>query len=51
MNETPAIILNIQRQPGANVIQVVDGIKALLPQLQASLPGRVDVNVLTDRTT
>ncbi|TPL92483.1 MdtB/MuxB family multidrug efflux RND transporter permease subunit [Mesorhizobium sp. B2-3-12] len=51
MNGTPAIILNIQRQPGANVIEVVDRIKALLPQLQASLPNAVDVKVLTDRTT
>jgi multidrug efflux pump len=51
MNETPAIILNIQRQPGANVIAVVEGIKALLPQLQASLPAAIDVNILTDRTT
>src|SRR6202158_975473 len=50
MNETPAIILNIQRQPGANVISVVEGIKALLPQLQDSLPTGVDVNILTDRT-
>src|ERR1700691_1981985 len=50
MNETPAIIMNIQRQPGANVIAVVEGIKALLPQLQASLPAAIDVNVLTDRT-
>jgi multidrug efflux pump len=50
MNETPAIILNIQRQPGANVISVVEGIKALLPQLQASLPSAIDVNILTDRT-
>jgi multidrug efflux pump len=50
MNETPAIILNIQRQPGANVIAVVEGIKALLPQLQASLPPAIDVNILTDRT-
>ena len=50
-NTTPAVILNIQRQPGANVIAVVDGIKALLPQLQASLPSAVDVAVLTDRTT
>jgi multidrug efflux pump len=44
------VILNIQRQPGANVIQVVDSIKALLPQLQASLPASIDVTVLTDRT-
>jgi len=50
MNETPAIILNIQRQPGANVISVVEGIKALLPQLQATLPAAIDVNILTDRT-
>ena len=50
MNEVPAIILNIQRQPGANVISVVEGIKALLPQLQASLPAAIDLNVLTDRT-
>jgi multidrug efflux pump len=50
MNETPAIILNIQRQPGANVISVVEGIKGLLPQLQASLPAAIDVNILTDRT-
>ena len=50
MNTTPAIILNVQRQPGANVIAVVDGIKALLPQLQAALPAAIDVAVLTDRT-
>ncbi len=50
-NDTPAILLNIQRQPGANVIQVVDNIKKLLPSLQATLPGAVDVKVLTDRTT
>ena len=50
MNETPAIILNIQRQPGANVIAVVEGIKSLLPQLQASLPSAIDLNILTDRT-
>ena len=49
-NATPAVILNVQRQPGANVIQVVNGIKALLPQLQATLPSAVDVAVLTDRT-
>ena len=45
------MILNIQRQPGANIIEVVDRIKALLPQLQASLPAAVQVAVLTDRTT
>ena len=50
MNTEPAIILNIQRQPGANVIGVVDRIKAELPQLQASLPAAIDVAVLTDRT-
>jgi multidrug efflux pump len=50
MNLTPAVILNVQRQPGANVISVVDGIKALLPQLQAALPAAIDVAVLTDRT-
>jgi multidrug efflux pump len=49
-NMTPAVILNVQRQPGANVIQVVDNIKALLPQLQTTLPAAVDVEVLTDRT-
>ncbi|HQS08408.1 MAG TPA: MdtB/MuxB family multidrug efflux RND transporter permease subunit [Xanthobacteraceae bacterium] len=51
MNTTPAIILNVQRQPGANVIAVVDEIKALLPELTATLPTSVDVAVLTDRTT
>ena len=51
MNATPAVILNIQRQPGANVIEVVDRIQALLPQLRATLPGAIDVMVLTDRTT
>jgi multidrug efflux pump len=50
MNETPAIILNIQRQPGANVISVVEGIKALLPQLKATLPSAIDLDILTDRT-
>ena len=51
MNTTPAIILNIQRQPGANVIAVVDGVKKLLPTLTATLPASVDVVILTDRTT
>ena len=51
MNDTPAVILNIQRQPGANVIEVVDRIKRLLPQLQSSLPPSIKVSVLTDRTT
>ncbi|MDM0022535.1 efflux RND transporter permease subunit [Variovorax saccharolyticus] len=47
----PAIILNVQRQPGANVIGTVDGIKKLLPELEASLPGALKVEVLSDRTT
>jgi multidrug efflux pump len=47
---TPAILLNIQRQPGANVIEVVDRVKALLPSLRQSLPTGVDVMVATDRT-
>ena len=51
MTQVPAVILNIQRQPGANVIEVVDRIKRLLPQLQASLPPAVQVAVLSDRTT
>ena len=51
MNLTPAVIVNIQRQPGANIIQVVDRIKTLLPLLQSSLPAAVQVTVLTDRTT
>ena len=49
--QAAAIILNIQRQPGANVIETVDRIKQLLPQLQATLPASVDVYLLTDRTT
>ena len=51
MNDTPSVILNIQRQPGANVIEVADRIKRLLPQLQSSLPASIKVSVLTDRTT
>ena len=51
MNDVPAVIVNIQRQPGANVIEVVDRVKALLPQLQGSLPASIDIAVLTDRTT
>ncbi len=51
MNTTPALIVNIQRQPGANVIQVVDSIKKLLPQLTASLPQSIEIKPLTDRTT
>ena len=46
----PAVIVNIQRQPGANIIQVVDRIKALLPQLQTTLAAYCQVSVLTDRT-
>src|SRR5579862_2678359 len=51
MNSTPALIMNVQRQPGANVVATVDGIKALMPTLRAALPGGVDLTVLTDRTT
>jgi multidrug efflux pump len=50
-NDTPAIVIDIQRQPGANVIEVVDRVKALLPQLQAGLPASVSIVPLTDRTT
>ncbi len=50
MDTTPAILLNVQRQPGANVIAVADGVKRLLPQIEAGLPGSVSVRVLTDRT-
>jgi multidrug efflux pump len=50
MNERPAVIVNIQRQPGANIIGVVDHIQAILPQLQTALPASVKVSVLTDRT-
>jgi multidrug efflux pump len=49
-NEQPAILLNVQRQPGANVIEVVDRIQKLLPQLRAALPGNLDVTVMSDRT-
>jgi len=51
MNTKPAVIVNIQRQPGANIITVVDRVKQLLPQLKASLPSSVEVTTLTDRTT
>jgi multidrug efflux pump len=51
MNQTPSVILNIQRQPGANIISVVDRIKQLLPQLTLSLPASIHVSILTDRTT
>ncbi len=48
---TPAIILNVQRQPGANVIRVVNRIRRLLPEIQSSLPAAVDIAILSDRTT
>ncbi|MEX5215793.1 MAG: MdtB/MuxB family multidrug efflux RND transporter permease subunit [Nitrospiraceae bacterium] len=51
MNDQPAVIVNIQRQPGANVIEVADRVKQLLPQLERALPSSVHVTVLTDRTT
>ena len=50
MNDTPAVILNIQRQPGANIIDVVDRVKSLLPQLQETLPAAISIKILTDRT-
>jgi multidrug efflux pump len=50
MNLSPAVIVNIQRQPGANIISVVDRIKKVLPQLQGGLPSSVKVSILTDRT-
>jgi multidrug efflux pump len=50
MNETPAVIVNIQRQPGANTIQVVKSIEDLLPKLQTTLPAAIKLTVLTDRT-
>jgi multidrug efflux pump len=49
-NKSPAVLINVQRQPNANVIQVVDSIKELLPQIKAGLPASVDVKTLTDRT-
>src|SRR5689334_15522801 len=51
MDATPAVIVNIQRQPGANIIEVVDRVKALLPQLKNTLPASVSVAILTDRTS
>ena len=51
MNQTPAIILNVQRQPGGNTIKVVKSIKNLLPQLEANLPQGIQVTTLTDLTT
>ena len=50
MNESPAVIMNIKRQPGANIIAVVDGIKKLLPQITSTLPKSIQVSILTDRT-
>ncbi len=50
-DQVPAVIINIQRQPGANVIEVVDRIKEIMPQLRSALPPAVDVTVLSDRTT
>jgi multidrug efflux pump len=50
-DRTPAVLLNVQRQPGANVIDTVDRVKQLLPKLQAALPASVDVQVIADRTT
>jgi multidrug efflux pump len=50
-NRDPAVILNIQRQPGANIISVVDRVQRILPQLKASLPASIELTTLTDRTT
>ena len=50
LNDAPAVILNVQRQPGANIIAVVDRVTKLLPQLQASLPNSVKLSIVTDRT-
>jgi len=51
MNTTPALIVNVQRQPGANVVDVVNRVRELLPELKAALPGGIDLVILTDRTT
>ena len=51
VNQTPAVILNIQRQPGANIITVVHSMNRLMPQLTAGLPSSINVETLTDRTT
>jgi multidrug efflux pump len=51
MDQVPAVIVNIQRQPGANIIAVADRVKNLLPQLKSSLPSSVQLSILTDRTT
>jgi multidrug efflux pump len=50
MNQTPAVIVNIQRQPGANIISVVDGVQKLMPALTATMPSSVKLDYLTDRT-
>jgi multidrug efflux pump len=50
MNKVPAVIVNIQRQPGANIISVVDRVKQLLPQLTTNLPSAVKLSIVTDRT-
>ncbi|MDE2263327.1 MAG: efflux RND transporter permease subunit, partial [Gammaproteobacteria bacterium] len=50
VNDVPAVLVNVQRQPGANVIQVVNSVQALLPELRASLPSNVNLSVVTDRT-
>ena len=50
VNDTPAVLVNVQRQPGANVIQVVKRVQALLPELRASLPSNINLSVVTDRT-
>src|SRR5205823_3125884 len=51
VDNKPAVILDIQRQPGANIIETADRVKALLPRLRASIPPTVKVDILTDRTT
>src|SRR6185437_4100527 len=51
VNATPAVLLNIQRQPGTNIIGLVDRIKKVLPQLRASLPASIKVDIISDRTT
>jgi multidrug efflux pump len=50
MNRTPAVLMNIQRQPGANIIQVVDRVQALLPKLRATIPSAIHISVVSDRT-
>jgi multidrug efflux pump len=50
VNDTPAVLINIQRQPGANVIQVVDSVREILPELRASLPTNINLSIVTDRT-